>query len=68
MDISDPNSHFQILVVEDEPIAKKVLVRTLNQEGYEVKSVENGVQAIRLERGFAPVKRIAELFGSGAGC
>ena len=48
MDITDPDSQFHILVVEDEPIGRKVLQRTLNQEGYQVKSVENGVEALEL--------------------
>ena len=48
MVISDPDSQFHILVVEDEPIGRKVLKRTLNREGYEVKSVENGAEALEL--------------------
>ena len=48
MNISDLNGHFPILVAEDDPIARKVLEKTLTKEGHEVVSVENGRKAFDL--------------------
>lgn len=48
MNISDLNGHFPILVAEDDPIARKILEKTLIKEGHEVVSVENGRKAFDL--------------------
>ncbi len=48
MNISDLNGHFPILVAEDDPIARKILEKTLIKEGHEVVSVENGRKAFAL--------------------
>ena len=48
MNISDLNGHFPILVAEDDPIARKILEKTLTKEGHEVVSVENGRKAFDL--------------------
>ena len=48
MNISDSNGHFPILVAEDDPVARKILEKTLIKEGHEVVSVENGRKAFEL--------------------
>lgn len=48
MNINDLNGHFPILVAEDDPVARKILERTLQREGHEVVSVENGRKAFEL--------------------
>ena len=48
MNISDLNGHFPILVAEDDPVARKILEKTLIKEGHEVVSVENGRKAFDL--------------------
>ena len=48
MNISDVNGHFPILVAEDDPVARKILEKTLIKEGHEVVSVENGRKAFDL--------------------
>ena len=48
MNINDLNGHFPILVAEDDPVARKILERTLIKEGHEVVSVENGRKAFEL--------------------
>ena len=48
MNVSDANSGFPILVAEDDPVARKILKRTLIMEGHEVVSVENGRKAFDL--------------------
>ncbi|MGD2029442.1 MAG: diguanylate cyclase [Desulfobacterales bacterium] len=46
--MSNLNGHFPILVAEDDPVARKILERTLTKEGHEVVSVENGRKAFDL--------------------
>jgi diguanylate cyclase (GGDEF)-like protein len=48
VNISDLNGHFPILVAEDDPVARKILEKTLIKEGHEVVSVENGRKAFDL--------------------
>jgi len=48
VNISDVNGHFPILVAEDDPVARKILEKTLIKEGHEVVSVENGRKAFDL--------------------
>lgn len=48
MNINDANSDFPILVAEDDPVARKILERTLVTEGHEVVSAENGRKAFDL--------------------
>ena len=48
MNINDANGRFPILVAEDDPVARKILKRTLITEGHEVVSVENGRKAFDL--------------------
>jgi len=48
VNISDSNGHFPILVAEDDPVARKILEKTLIKEGHEVVSVENGRKAFEL--------------------
>ncbi|MBW2054325.1 MAG: diguanylate cyclase, partial [Deltaproteobacteria bacterium] len=46
--MNDANGGFPILVAEDDPVARKILKRTLITEGHEVVSVENGRKAFDL--------------------
>ncbi|RZB36411.1 MAG: hypothetical protein SRB2_02236 [Desulfobacteraceae bacterium Eth-SRB2] len=56
MNISDSNGHFPILVAEDDPVARKILEKTLIKEGHEVVSVENGRKAFDLfKQRFFPI-------------
>lgn len=56
MNTSDLNSHFPILVAEDDPVARKILEKTLTKEGHEVVSVENGRKAFDLfKQRFFPI-------------
>jgi len=48
VNINDANGGFPILVAEDDPVARKILKRTLITEGHEVVSVENGRKAFDL--------------------
>jgi two-component system cell cycle response regulator len=48
VNISNLNGHFPILVAEDDPVARKILEKTLTKEGHEVVSVENGRKAFDL--------------------
>ena len=48
MNINDLNGLFPILVAEDDPVARKILERTLQRKGHEVVSVENGRKAFEL--------------------
>ena len=48
MNIKHANGGFPILVAEDDPVARKILKRTLITEGHEVVSVENGRKAFDL--------------------
>ena len=44
----------RILVVEDDPLARSILIRRLQAEGHEAETAESGLQALdRLERGDA---------------
>jgi two-component system, cell cycle response regulator len=50
-----PSSHFPVLVVEDQPVSRLRLVKTLTKAGYEVVAVENGRQAREvLEKRYFP--------------
>ena len=52
----DLNGHFPILVAEDDPVARKILEKTLSKEGHEVVSVENGRKAFELfKQRFFPI-------------
>lgn len=42
---------YTILVVEDDPVIQSLLVETLQDEGYAVMCVSNGVDALRAARG-----------------
>jgi two-component system cell cycle response regulator len=56
VNISDSNGHFPILVAEDDPVARKILEKTLIKEGHEVVSVENGRKAFDLfKQRFFPI-------------
>jgi diguanylate cyclase (GGDEF)-like protein len=56
VNISDLNGHFPILVAEDDPVARKILEKTLSKEGHEVVSVENGRKAFELfKQRFFPI-------------
>lgn len=47
----DTRKHWEkglVLVVEDEPIMRKIAIRVLTSEGYEVLTAENGRQGIEL--------------------
>ena len=48
MDNNELNGSIPILVAEDDPIARKVLKRTLIKEGHEVVTVGNGRKALEL--------------------
>jgi two-component system cell cycle response regulator len=50
VNIGDLNSHFPILVAEDDAIARRILERTLIKEGHEVVSAENGRKAFDIFR------------------
>jgi signal transduction histidine kinase/ActR/RegA family two-component response regulator len=41
-----PSSRHRILLVEDNPINRKVVVALLTKQGYQVRSVENGQEAL----------------------
>jgi diguanylate cyclase (GGDEF)-like protein len=43
-----PPSAFPVLVVEDQPVSRLRLVKTLTRAGYEVVAVENGRQALEM--------------------
>jgi two-component system, OmpR family, response regulator MprA len=51
----------RILVVEDDTAIADVLRRTLRQEGHEVRSAEDGVQALELAESFVPDLVILDL-------
>lgn len=36
----------KVLIADDEPRIRKIITLLLSQEGYEVKSVENGKEAV----------------------
>jgi diguanylate cyclase (GGDEF)-like protein len=56
VNISNSNGHFPILVAEDDPVARKILEKTLIKEGHEVVSVENGRKAFDLfKQRFFPI-------------
>jgi DNA-binding NtrC family response regulator len=46
--------NLQILVVDDEEKIRKVLTRLLEEEGYRVKSVENGNKALSIIQSYKP--------------
>jgi diguanylate cyclase (GGDEF)-like protein len=49
------SSQFPVLVVEDQPVSRLRLVKTLTKAGYEVVAVENGRQALEiLEKRYFP--------------
>jgi len=48
MNKNDPNENFPILLAEDEGVARKVLENVLLKAGYEVVSVQNGLEAWEL--------------------
>jgi diguanylate cyclase (GGDEF)-like protein len=51
-----PLSHFPVLVVEDQPVSRLRLVKTLVKAGYEVVAVENGRQALdAMEKRYFPL-------------
>jgi two-component system response regulator MprA len=51
----------RVLVVEDDAAIADVLRRTLRQEGHEVRSAEDGVQALELAESFVPDLVILDL-------
>jgi diguanylate cyclase (GGDEF)-like protein len=51
-----PLANFPVLVVEDQPVSRLRLVKTLTKAGYEVVAVENGRQAIEtIEKRYFPL-------------
>ena len=45
-----------ILIVEDEPVSRRVLAKLLKKDGYSVTAVENGRQALEaFEKRFYPI-------------
>ena len=42
----EPRSHFPILIVEDDPVSRRLLEKTLVKAGHEFVSVENGRKAL----------------------
>jgi len=49
-------ANFPVLVVEDDPISRKILERLLTKVGHEITGVENGLQALEaLEQRFFPI-------------
>lgn len=48
------NMKTKILVADDEPRIRKVLALLLSEEGYEVKTVENGQEAVEAVQAFMP--------------
>jgi ammonium transporter, Amt family len=44
-----------VLVVDDDPIARDLLVRTLNAEGYNVRVATNGAEGLQLARKLKPM-------------
>ena len=42
----EPRSHFPILIVEDDPVSRRLLEKTLVKAGHEFISVENGRKAL----------------------
>ena len=48
------NSPTKILIVDDEPDIVEILKYNLNNEGYDVKSANNGLKAIEKAKKFIP--------------
>jgi len=46
--------NIQVLIVDDEEKIRKVLTRLLEEEGYRVKSVENGYKALSVLKSYKP--------------
>ncbi|NNF99267.1 MAG: diguanylate cyclase [Desulfobacteraceae bacterium] len=47
---------FPILVVEDDPVSRKLLETQLTKEGYQVETAENGIKALELfKKNFFPI-------------
>ncbi|HEX5955957.1 MAG TPA: response regulator, partial [Solirubrobacterales bacterium] len=58
---SDSTSPGRVLVVEDDESIADVLRRTLRQEGHEVRSSVDGVEALRAAEEFVPDLVILDL-------
>jgi two-component system cell cycle sensor histidine kinase/response regulator CckA len=52
-----PGRGERVLVVEDEPLVRQLIVRVLEEEGYRVSEAENGIDALRTvgEHGQEPI-------------
>lgn len=61
MTLADDNSSGRVLVVEDDASIADVLRRTLRQEGHDVRSSEDGVDALRAAEEFVPDLVILDL-------
>ncbi len=56
MEKNENKSKFPILIVEDHPVSRKLLEKSLLKRGYQVTSVENGIQALeQLNAHFFPI-------------
>ena len=56
MEKNETKSKFPILIVEDHPVSRKLLEKSLLKSGYQVTSVENGVEALeQLTADFFPI-------------
>ena len=52
--IAEPSAPRRVLVVEDEPMVAEVVERYLRRDGYDVKMAYDGLEALRLFRGWVP--------------
>ncbi|MDP6625098.1 MAG: response regulator, partial [Nitrospinota bacterium] len=48
MNVEDKNKKEKILVVDDEPVIRELLVNFLQREGYTVDCAGNGVEALKV--------------------
>ena len=59
-------ANFPVLVVEDDPISRKILERLLTKVGHEITGVENGLQALEASTEVRLAKGRLQLLAGGS--